>query len=95
MNKEFNDWIISTYHKLLPSLSTERVRVLHEATALTDWEIDRIIFSDVSYAIGSLVMVLLLMWVHSGSFLLSAGGLVHILLSIPSAYFVIRIIMQV
>eukprot|EP01122_Echinamoeba_exundans_P017937 TRINITY_DN987_c1_g1_i2.p1 TRINITY_DN987_c1_g1~~TRINITY_DN987_c1_g1_i2.p1 ORF type:complete len:785 (-),score=130.02 TRINITY_DN987_c1_g1_i2:1098-3452(-) len=74
--------------------STDELRIMYHGTRVTEAEVDEVIKFDVLFAVASLVVVAIWMWLHMRSVILTAAGMFHILLSIPAGYFVIRIIFQ-
>ena len=93
---EYARWCSST---LLPFFTEHEfkhpeVRVLWTGTEVTDVEVDKVMLRDALFALGSVAAVWIYKIVHLRSVLLSSLGLLHILVSLPAAYFVIRVIMN-
>jgi PERQ amino acid-rich with GYF domain-containing protein len=70
-------------------------KVYYGGDALTQYQIEQAIYRDAFLAIGSLLLILVLMRFHMGSFFLATAGLLQIIISFPATYFIYRVILQV
>ena len=56
--------------------------------------VDEALNSDMVMAAGAIFIVLVLIWLHTGSALLTLGGMLQVLLAFPSAVFFTTIVLQ-
>ena len=57
--------------------------------------VDEALNSDMVMAAGAIFIVLVLIWLHTGSALLTLGGMLQVLLAFPSAGFFTTIVLQI
>jgi len=57
--------------------------------------VDEALNSDMVMAAGAIFIVLVLIWLHTGSALLTLGGMLQVLLAFPSAVFFTTIVLQI
>ena len=59
-----------------------------------DAYVDEQLFKDLALAVSAISIIIILMWVHMGSVLLTVGGIVQVLLAFPSAIFFTKTLCQ-
>lgn len=101
-NQDFNNavsWAYSMYNAGVPSsLNKEYGSSLFSSYVDTSWSevreqlVDEQLWKDMALASGSVVIILVLMWLRTGSVFLTVGGVTQILLSFPSAIFFTKMI---
>eukprot|EP00761_Pharyngomonas_kirbyi_P008154 gb/GECH01008165.1/.p1 GENE.gb/GECH01008165.1/~~gb/GECH01008165.1/.p1 ORF type:complete len:493 (+),score=101.51 gb/GECH01008165.1/:1-1479(+) len=89
---EFDSWLINQYYDLLTSSDTDTVDVLFAGGGLTDHQGVNLIYTDAGFALGSALMVYLVMIIHTRSIFLATAGMIQIILSFPLCYFIFRVI---
>jgi hypothetical protein len=57
--------------------------------------VDEQLFSDMRLAAGAVFIIIVLLWLHMGSLLLTVGGIVQVLLSFPTALFFTKVVCQI
>ena len=62
---------------------------------LKDRIVDEALNSDMLMATGAILIVLVLIWVHTGSALLTLGGMLQVLLAFPSAVFFTTMVLRI
>jgi len=64
-------------------------------SALKDTTVDTALNSDMFMASAAIFIVLVLIWAHTGSLLLTFGGMLQVLLAFPSAVFLTTTVFQI
>jgi len=79
------DFLSTFSTKYLKAHQNERtdIALFYGGDLLTEYEIQQTIFKDASFAVASLCLVFLLMWIHMESLFLSLCALLQIFLSFP------------
>ena len=72
-----------------------KVAYSNEDRALKDLKVDAALNQDMVLSAIAVFIVLALIWLHTGSVLLTAGGLLQILLAFPSAVFLTTCVFQI
>ena len=63
-------------------------------SGIKDAFVDEQLFKDLTLAVSAISIIIILMWVHMGSVLLTLGGIVQVLLAFPSAIFFTKTLCQ-
>jgi predicted RND superfamily exporter protein len=88
VEKEYEEFIIEhVYPILLEAPSKYRhIDAYYAGHAIGSHEITSTLWSDIIWAVGSIIFVTVFMWAHMGSLILALGGFFIIFASVPMAY---------
>lgn len=70
----------------------EGMDIYFSGTQISSRQVNVLGSKDIQYALGSIIIVFLMIWYHTGSFFLASMGQLEILLSFPIAFFIYRLI---
>eukprot|EP00854_Cymbomonas_tetramitiformis_P029334 gene29334-36511_t len=82
----------SQFRDMLNAAGGNELRVLHAGGEITEQEIKDIVKGDLLYAVGSLIVALLVILLHTRSVWITATAVLGLALSFPTSYFVFRVV---
>lgn len=94
-NDEFTDWGADTTDAINNRTSlTPRVDAYALSTVLTNSEFNGIIIRDLLFAVFAILIVFIIIWIHTSSFILSITAICQVILSFPFAFAIYHFIFR-
>lgn len=87
-------WAVKHVKGKLDSFSSPEVEVLYFGTGLTEAVFNEVLLNDGLFTFGALAFVWIYMTYHTRSLMLSSFGMLQILMALPLAFFVYRVLFQ-
>lgn len=91
---EFGDWLFDTYDKLLKTAGTGKVDVVYSGYGMISKAMMQTMATDASFALGSMLFVMVYIAFMTGSWWYAVMGMGQILLAFPIAYFLYYLVFQ-
>lgn len=91
----FEGWAGDSLLQSLDSMSNDDISVRFRGTHINDVVFQGIMLSDTNWAFVSLIFVFVYCWFHMRSLYYSAVGLFGVVMSLPVALFVYRVVLQI
>jgi len=88
VNADYEKFILDEVYPVLTdsSLANEPAHIYYEGDVITGYEIEKTLFEDLMWAIGSITFVFCYMWAHTKRFYLSICALLIIFAAVPVGY---------